>query len=135
MMGTPSGVNLTEFRGIFLDLRGAGLGEWLAGRAGAARVAGASGAGGTGATGAAGAAGGGADLSTVGAAGAADRSVSRTIQGRNAHAASAIKSTKAAVTATATAWLRRKEGPVAAGVDREAEAGVVRGSTTCQGSG
>jgi hypothetical protein len=131
MMGTPSGVNLTEFRGIFLDLRGAGLGEWLAGRAGAARVGGASGAGGTGATGAAGAAGGGADLSTVGAAGAADRSVSRTIQGRNAHAASAIKSTKAAV--TATAWLRRKEGPV--GAAREAEAGVVRVSTTCQGSG
>ena len=73
-MGTPSGVNLTEFRGIFLDLRGAGLGEWSAGRA--ARGGGASDAAGTGATGAAGAAGGGADFSTEGAAGAADRSVS-----------------------------------------------------------
>ena len=135
MMGTPSGVNLTEFRGIFLDLRGAGFGEWSAGRAGAARGGGASGAEGTGATGAAGAAGGGADLSTVVAAEGADRALSWISEGRNIHAASAMRTTKAAVTATATAWLRRKEGPVAAGVDREAEAGVVRVSTTCQGSG
>ena len=51
MMGTPSGVNVTELRMLFLGLRGTGTGELSAGCEGAAWVGDSSGAAAAGATG------------------------------------------------------------------------------------
>jgi hypothetical protein len=131
-MGTPSGVNLTEFRGPFLALRDADRLPLSAGRSGAAGVADASGSEGAGTTGIAGA--GGVTLTAVGEE-ETGRSAWSTFELRNAHAPNARKITKAAVTVTATAWLRRRDGNAPVGAGSGIATGVVRVGATCQMAG
>lgn len=135
-MGTPSGVNLTELRGVLLGLRGAGFAGPAVGCD--PRVRDAAGRSGTGATGVGGTAGGGA-ASTGAAERGAGRAVLRTTGGRKAHAANARRTTRAAATAKATPWPRRKIGlvPLAPSPDTGCgrESAFVRVGTACQGSG
>ena len=143
-MGTPSGVNLTELRDVFLGLRGAGLGRLSAGREGAARGgddSGTEGAGTTGAAGTAGAADIGGVFSIAAAEEGTDRAASRAIEPRNSHAAIATNATRAAIAASATPRPRRTVGfapgvsAAGAGSDTETAAEVVRVAITCQGFG
>ena len=126
MMGTPSGVNLTELRMLFLGLRGADTGEMSAGCEGAARVGDGSGAAAAGATGA----GAGGGDSTAAAEEEAERAGA--VEPSKSQVASASKATTAAAAATTRPRRRNGRTPAASGAT---EAGVARVEITCQGSG